>query len=230
VSLLTLDTCPLLDTHKVQRRNMSSSITLPEQLPVMPLPGAVLFPHALLPLYIFEPRYRKMLEYALRKHRMFCVTLIKPICPDWRAPEDFFHLATAGLIRACVERSDGTSNLVLQGLQRVRFSSFEREKPFPVASIETVESRDPPTVETEALGAKVIELYGSLKHDHRQLPAKLDRYLSELRDLEMLADLMASTFVNDPLRRQRLLEERSLNQRLRFLIRYLRDEIGNAAA
>ena len=196
----------------------------------MPLPGAVLFPHALLPLYIFEARYRKMLEHALRKHRMFCVTLIKPICADWRAPEDFFHLATAGLIRACVERSDGTSNLVLQGLQRVRFTSFERENPFPIANIETVESRDAPTVETEALGAKVIELYGSLKHDRRQLPAKLDRYLSELRDLEMLADLMASTFVNDPLRRQRLLEERSLNQRLRFLIRYLRDEIGNAAA
>jgi Lon protease-like protein len=209
---------------------MSTSITLPEQLPVMPLPGAVLFPHALLPLYIFEPRYRKMLEHALRKHRMFCVTLIKPICPDWRASEDFFHLATAGLIRACVERSDGTSNLVLQGLQRVRFTSFERENPFPIANIETVESRDAPTVETEALGAKVIELYGSLKHDHRQLPAKLDQYLSELRDLEMLADLMASTFVSDPLRRQRLLEERSLNQRLRFLIRYLRDEIGNAAA
>ena len=196
----------------------------------MPLPGAVLFPHALLPLYIFEPRYRKMLEHALRKHRMFCVTLIKPICPDWHAAEDFFHLATAGLIRACVERSDGTSNLVLQGLRRVRFASFEREKPFPIASIETVESSDSPTVETEALGAKVIELYGSLKHDRRQLLAKLDRYLSELRDLEMLADLMASTFVSDPLRRQRLLEERSLNQRLRFLIRYLRDEIGNAAA
>ena len=209
---------------------MSTSITLPQQLPVMPLPGAVLFPHALLPLYIFEPRYRKMLEHALRKHRMFCVTLIKPICPDWRASEDFFHLATAGLIRACVERNDGTSNLVLQGLQRVRFTSFERENPFPIANIETVESRDAPTVETEALGAKVIELYGSLKHDHRQLPAKLDQYLSELRDLEMLADLMASTFVSDPLRRQRLLEERSLNQRLRFLIRYLRDEIGNAAA
>jgi Lon protease-like protein len=196
----------------------------------MPLPEAVLFPHALLPLYIFEARYRKMLEQALRKHRMFCVTLVKPICPDWHAPEDFFPLATAGLIRACVERSDGTSNLVLQGLQRVRFTSFEREKPFPIANIETVESCDATTVETEALGAKVIELYGSLKHDRRQLPAKLDRYLSELRDLEMLADLMGSTFVSDPLRRQRLLEERSLNQRLRFLIRYLRDEIGNAAA
>lgn len=209
---------------------MSSAVTLPEQLPVMPLPGAVLFPHALLPLYIFEPRYREMLNYALKHHRMFCVTLVKPSCPDWHATEDFFHRATAGLIRACVERSDGTSNLILQGLQRVRFTSFEQEKPFPVAKIDPVKSRDPTTVETEALGAKVVELYGSLKHNRRQLPAKLDQYLSELRDLEMLADLMGSTFVNDPLRRQHLLEERSLNQRLRFLIRYLRDETGNAAA
>ena len=208
---------------------MSSFVALPEQLPVMPLPGAVLFPHALLPLYIFEPRYREMLERALKQHRIFCVTLIKPSCPDWHAPEDFFHLATAGLIRACVERSDGTSNLILQGLQRVRFTGFEQTKPFPIASIDRVELRDPTTVETEALGAKVVELYGSLKHDRRKLPSKLDRYLSELRDLEMLADLMASTFVNDVLRRQRVLEERSLNQRLRFLIRYLRDEIGNAA-
>ena len=64
------------------------------------------------------------------------MTLIKPICPDWHAPEDFFHLATAGLIRACIESSDGTSNLVLQGLQRVRLTSFEQENPFPIASIE----------------------------------------------------------------------------------------------
>jgi Lon protease-like protein len=208
---------------------MGSSVILPKQLPVMPLPGAVLFPHALLPLYIFEPRYRQMLQHALQRHRMFCVTLIKPSCPDWHAPEDFFQLATVGLIRACVGRGDGTSNLILQGLQRVRFASFKQETPFPIAKIDVVESRDATTVETEALGAKLLELYASLKHDGRKLPTKVDRYLAELRDLEMLADLMASTFITDPLRRQRILEERSLNQRLRFLIRYLHDEIGNAA-
>ena len=195
----------------------------------MPLPGAVLFPHALLPLYIFEPRYREMLEHALHHHRMFCVTLIKPSCPDWQTPEDFFHLATVGLIRACVGRGDGTSNLILQGLQRVRFASFERETPFPVAKIDVVESRGTATVETEALGEKVLELYTKLKREGRQLPAKVDRYLSQLNDLEMLANLVASTFVNDPLRRQRVLEEFSLNQRLRLLIQYLRDEIGSAA-
>jgi Lon protease-like protein len=203
---------------------------LPSEVPVMPLPGAVLFPNALLPLYIFEPRYREMLEHTLKRDRMFSVALIKPSCPEWQAPEDFFHFATVGLIRACVGRGDGTSNLVLQGLHRVRFTSFEQEAPFPVAKIEIVEPENKATVETEALGEKVLELYQKLKRTDRQLPPKIDRYLAQLGDLEMLADLVASTFVEDPLRRQQLLEEQSVNQRLRLLITFLQDEIGSAAA
>jgi Lon protease-like protein len=208
----------------------NGSVNLPAEIGVMPLPGAVLFPHALLPLYIFEPRYREMLEHALQRDRMFSVTLIKPSCPEWHAPEDFFHFATVGLIRACVGRGDGTSNLVLQGLHRVRFKSFEQKTPFPVAKIDIVESTESATVETEALGEKVLELYRKLKRAGRQLPPKVDRYLAQLGDLEMLADLVASTFVEDPLRRQRMLEESSVNQRLRLLITFLQDEIGSAAA
>jgi ATP-dependent Lon protease len=160
---------------------------------------------------------------------MLCVALLKGHCADWQSPADFFQTAGIGLIRACVERSDGTSHLILQGLQRVRFASFEQETPFPVARIDLVESCDATTVETEALGQKVLELYANLKGDGRQLPHKVDRYLSQLQDLEMLVDLIGSTFIYDPLRRQRVLEESSLNQRLRLLIKYLHDEIGNAA-
>ena len=61
------------------------------------------------------------------------------------------------------------------------------------------------------------------------MPEKVDEYLSRLGDAEMLADLMAATFVNDPLRRQQVLEEPVVNQRLRLLIQYLRDETGSAA-
>jgi Lon protease-like protein len=209
---------------------MDPSITLPDHVPVMPLPGALLFPNALLPLHIFEPRYQEMLEHALREHRMFSVALIKPQRTQWKTTDDFFHVAGVGLIRACVGRGDGTSNLILQGLRRVRFAGFEQSAPFPVARIEPVESETTTTVETEALGAKVIELYSKLKTDGRQLPEKVDKYLASLTDMEMLADLMAATFVNDPLRRQQLLEELSLNRRLRLLIQYLREETGSAAA
>src|SRR5205807_5707299 len=125
----------------------------------MPLPGALLFPHALLPLYIFEPRYRQMLEHALTHHRIFSVALVKPDRAEWQSPADFFHTAGVGLIRACVGRGDGTSNLILQGLERVRFTSFSQDMPFPIATIEPLESESQSSVETEALAAKVLELY-----------------------------------------------------------------------
>ena len=201
---------------------------LPDHVPVMPLPGALLFPHSLLPLYIFEPRYRQMLEHALNHHRIFSVALVKPDRTEWESTADFFHVAGVGLIRACVGRGDGTSNLILQGLERVRFTSFAQDSPFPIATIERLESDSETSVETEALAAKVLELYSKVKGNGRQLPEKVDRYLSDLGDPEMLADLVASTFINDALRRQRVLEELSINQRLRLVIQYLRDEGGEA--
>jgi Lon protease-like protein len=203
---------------------------LPDRVPVMPLPGALLFPHVLLPLHIFEPRYREMLGHALREHRMFCVALVKPQRTQWKSTNDFFHIAGIGLIRACVERGDGTSDLILQGLRRVRFSAFEQCDPFPIARIEPLESSAASSVETDALSAKVLEFYTRLKEGGRQLPAKVDQYLSHLGDMEMLADLMAATFINDSLRRQQVLEELAVNQRLRLIIQYLREETGSAAA
>jgi Lon protease-like protein len=203
---------------------------LPNQVPVMPLPGALLFPHALLPLHIFEPRYQEMLKLALSEHRMFCVALVKPPRLHWESTDDFFHVAGVGLIRACVGSRDETSNLILQGLRRVRLQAFEQSAPFPIARIEPLNSKVTASVETDALGAKVLELYSKLKENGRPLPDKLDQYLSHLGDAEVLADLMAATFINDPLRRQQILEELVVNQRLRLVIQYLREETGGAVA
>ena len=210
---------------------MTDPVTLPDEVPVMPLPGALLFPHALLPLYIFEPRYRAMLEHALREGRMFCPALIRRQRSDWQSVDDFHDIAAAGLIRACVGRSDGTSNLILQGLQRVRFIEFTQEHPFPIARIEPLETVPAASPEqTDALGRKVLALYNQFKGNGRQFPEKVDQYLADLRDPEMLADLMAATFISNPFRRQQLLEQLSVHERLRLVIRYLNEEDGDAAA
>lgn len=220
----------LLARHLRSHQEMDDNEILPARVPVMPLPGALLFPHALLPIHIFEPRYREMLAYALAHERMFCIALVRPERADWKNEDDFFDVAGIGLIRACVGRADGSSDLILQGLQRVRFSTFEQIEPFPIATIEAIESDFETTVETEALGAKVLELYARFKTLGRKLPAKIDKYVTGMTDLAMLADLMASTFIVDPLRRQQILEELDLNTRLRLIIQYLHEETGNAAA
>ncbi len=209
---------------------MSHAVPLPITVPVMPLAGVLLFPNALLPLHIFEPRFREMLDRALRADRMLCVALVRPERHHWRTSEDFFPVSTIGLIRACVGREDGTSDLILQGLQRVKFTGFAQETPYPVAQFKPLKTRTRLTVETDALSAKVLEFYGRLRQIGRELPEKVDRYLNEMSDPELLADLIASTLISDAARRQQLLEELDLNQRLRLLIQYLREEGGSAAA
>jgi Lon protease-like protein len=205
---------------------MAETVELPKAVPVMPLPGVLLFPNALLPLHIFEPRFREMLTRALGDDRMLCVALVRPERQQWRTSDDFYPVSTVGLIRACVGRPDGTSDLILQGIRRVKFSAFEQETPFPIALIKPLKTHTKFTVETDALAAKVLEFYAQLKNNGRALPEKVDRYVSEMSDPEMLADLIASTFISDATRRQRLLEELDLNQRLRLLIQYLREESG----
>lgn len=205
---------------------MPDTIPLPDMVPVMPLNGVLLFPNALLPLHIFEPRFRQMLARALDDGRMMCVALVRPERQDWQTSDDFFEISTVGLIRACVGRNDGTSDLILQGIRRVRFSEFEQETPFPIARIKPLKTHTSLTVETDALAAKVLEFYARLKTSGRDLPEKIDRYLNEMSDPEMLADLVAATFISEPARRQKLLEELDLNQRLRLLIQYLREENG----
>ena len=209
---------------------MTDSVTLPDEVPVMPLPGALLFPQALLPLYIFEMRYRAMLQHALNGNRMFAPALVRPQRSEWHSVGDFHDVATVGLVRACVGRGDGTSNLILQGLQRVRFVRFRQERPFPIAKIEPLASVQLTSrAEIEALGRRVLELYNQFKGKGRQFPEKVDHYLADLHDPEMLADLMAATFISDPSRRQQLLEQLSVQQRLRLVIRYLNEESGDLA-
>src|SRR5438067_4072623 len=149
---------------------MKEVAILPEQAPVMPLPGAVLFPHALLPLYIFELRYREMLAHALAQERMFCVALLRPESAQWKSEDDFFDIGTIGLIRACVGRGEGTSNLILQGLQRVRFADFVQLDPFPIAELEQSGPMTKPPAKPAPPGPRVRDLNPPLKPLGRRLP------------------------------------------------------------
>src|ERR1043165_3333817 len=98
---------------------------IPPEVPVMTLPNATLFPQALLPLYIFEPRYRQMLADALHSNRMFSVAMQRP----GNSRETPAPIAGLGLVRVSVGHKDGTSHLILQGLARGELKETVRVKP-----------------------------------------------------------------------------------------------------
>jgi Lon protease-like protein len=153
---------------------------MPREVPVMTLPNAILFPQAMLPLYIFEPRYQRMLSDTLSSHRMFSVAMQKP----GRTRETPCSVAGLGLIRASVARKDGTSNLVLQGIARVELTETVRYRPYRVNRIRALESTATDSVAVDALTVKVLELVSERLEQGFELPFHVLKKLGQLEELD----------------------------------------------
>ena len=93
------------------------TLQVPTTVPVMTLPNTVLFPQALMPLHIFEPRYQEMLVDVLAGDRLFAVARVDDSrLQEPGAFEPLHQVASVGIVRACQDAGDGTSNLLLQGI------------------------------------------------------------------------------------------------------------------
>lgn len=96
---------------------------LPKTLAIFPLEGALLLPHGQLPLHIFEPRYRNMIEEALGNARM--LGMIQPRTPQPHpVPDDaeVFDTGCAGRIVSFAETEDGRFVITLRGVCRYRIA------------------------------------------------------------------------------------------------------------
>jgi uncharacterized protein len=110
------------------------------RIPLFPLPEVVLLPETLLPLHIFEARYRAMIADALAGDRVIGMAMMKP---GWAAqPEHppIYPVGGAGEIIESEELSDGRYNIVLQGRFRYRVLREASADPYRTAQIEEVAS------------------------------------------------------------------------------------------
>ena len=198
------------------------TIDIPAEAPVMILPSALLFPGALMPLYIFELRYRAMLEWALSHERMFCVALMRKGITEAVNLDDFYHTCGLGLVRACVTGKDGTSNLMLQGLSRVRLTGFVQNEPFRIARLALVPTEKSAKAQIAPL---VAEIHALCKRFRSQgMTKSIEAFLLKMKDYDALADAVSHSLVQDPERRQEILEEPRLRERLRLIIKHIHEE------
>jgi len=201
--------------------NGEKDTELPATLPVMVLPGVTLFPNALLPLHIFEPRYRLMLDEALGDCRMLAMAM-----PRDKEEQEVEEIAGAGLVRACIRNEDGTSNLILQGVARVRFTGWEQKEPFRIATIETLPSREGDQENLDVQVTRLHALCSRFKEQGIELPSQFEAYLNQITNIGVITDLVASTLVADSRVRQMLLEEVEIPRRLEKLLAGLRAQLS----
>jgi Lon protease-like protein len=186
------------------------------RLPLFPLPNAVLFPHALLPLHIFEERYREMTRDILTGTRCLAIGLIAPGASDQDERPPVLPIAGVGEVVMAHELPDGRFNLVLRGRARVRIDQeLELDKPYRlVSATELPDFRIVNAAEIADADQTLRALIGRLAEAIPEGGELLRQVVAAQESPAELVDGVASALIVDPALRQRLLEMRDVGQRL----------------
>ena len=192
----------------------------PSTIPVILLAECNVFPHALLPLNIFEPRYRAMLALALEADRFMAVATLRVADDDeWdESDENIDPFSCAGLLRACVGQPDGTSRLILQGMSRIRITGWAQREPFRIARCEPVPSEigDPDTA--HQLARQTLARARTTLPADSPLAVQFDTQFGPLKDPEIIADVIGYNFLSRASDRQPLLGMIRVEDRLEYLL------------
>lgn len=204
----------------------TQEIEIPKEVPVMTLSQTVLFPSAMMPLFIFEPRYREMLGKVLEEDRIFAVAALDEREEDAEVLETPCSIAGVGVIRACKQNPDGTSNLILQGLARVEFESIVCEEPYRLARINQVMSESDGTEKTlAAIQPTLLALIQTQLRLGADIPQEVIQFLSNIQEPENVLDLAIYTLCPSGRFKQELLETRGILSRFEKFERSLRVQI-----
>jgi len=186
----------------------------PLTLPIFPLPDVTFFPHTLLPLHVFEARYRAMVMDALARDRRLAVVRLRPGFEAVYAGKPAVHaVAGAGEIVSWERLATGRYNILVKGEWRVR---IESERPSDTLyRIVTAQRLDDvaPTTDASAALARIRDLCGRLLRALDRPADLLDTALAGQLP-GVIADRIAAAVVPDADLRQELLETFDVTRRL----------------
>lgn len=192
-----------------------------EEVPVFPLADVTLFPGSMMPLHIFEGRYRAMIRKAIDTHR--CIAMARLIEPARQLEDDvpFDPVAGLGMIAQAVELPDGRFHVLLHGTARVTLSELPFEAPFRRASAvvraceNDVESSDLTAIDTLArsFGATLTRLNPTFQLEIPPLELGGDE--------EGYVDALSAVFVSEASVRQAILGAERLSDRAQLLLESL---------
>ena len=200
-------------------------VAIPRELAVLPLRDTVVFPESMTPLAIGQERSIKLVDDVVGGDRMLALLATRD--PENEQPgfKDLYEVGTAAVIHKMIRVPDGTLRILVQGLRRIRLEEPVQVEPYLVGRFVEVPDVLEETPEVEALTRNVQALFARIIALVPYLPEELELAAANVDDPSALCHLVASTLRLKTEEKQELLEDVSVEQRLRHVSRILNREL-----
>lgn len=188
-------------------------------VPLFPLPNVVLFPRAVLPLHVFEERYKEMTADALNGRRQIAMALLKP---GWE--KCYYHrpviepVVCVGSILTHEQLPDGTYNFLLQGRSRARVIRENSQGAYRIAELGALEESAVLEIELADERQRLINLFDESSLLATGIGRQFRQLLGGPLPTADTADLIAFHFLDDIKLKQSLLAEINVRERVRRTI------------
>ena len=188
-------------------------------VPLFPLPNVVLFPRAVIPLHIFEERYKAMTADAVAGDRQVAMALLMP---GWE--KNYYHRPTiepvvcVGTILSHEKLPDGKYNFLLQGHTRARIVREVGDKPYRQAELEPIQITNGLEIDLEEERRRLARVFRPGTLGASPAGRQFRRLLESHLPTSDVADLIAFNYLEDVALKQSLLEDADVRRRVRRII------------
>ncbi len=195
-----------------------------EPLPILPLRNIVALPMAVIPLAVGIPRSVKLIEDVMAGNRILGLVAMKDPQIEEPGPGEVHQTGVIAVIHKVVHTDDGSLQVIVQGLERIRIDEWLPPDPYLRARVHRVPEIVEEGVEAEALRQSLLELSAQVAELLPNIPEGAVAFLEQVKDNRQLVYIVAANLRMEIEEEQALLEEDSINEKMRMLINSLMRE------
>src|SRR5216110_1921871 len=202
--------------------------TIPEQLAILPVRDAVIFPNAVIPLTVGRESSVRLINDVQQGDGMLVVLTQRDKRVDSPGPPDLYDIGTVSMVHRAMKTPEGNLFVIIMGVSRIRIVEFLQFEPYLRARIVPIadDKEDETSVDFQALRRSVLSQFERIIKLSPQMPDDLQTVVINIEDAGRLADYIATNLPNlSIVSKQFVLEQIPVRKRLEFLNTELAKEL-----
>jgi ATP-dependent Lon protease len=202
----------------------SGELSVPDELPILPLRGLVVYPQTAVPLTIGQARSIRLVDDVISGNRIIGLVTARDPELDNPGPQDLYSVGTVAVIHRLFRTPDGTIRILIQGISRFHLGEFTSVEPYLKAKITPAPEIIIETLEVEALARNARDQFDHIARMIPSIPRELVESITNITDPLQTAYSIANFERMELVDAQSILESDSVEEKLRKLVSILARE------